>query len=126
MRLSIKLVFLTVLLMAFSIIIGFVSVVGMSSINKDVKDISENWLPTIKVAGEINSMVNEYRRNELVHILTTDESLMRQYENKIQNLTGSINEKVKEYEKLISEPEEKVAFPKFLAAWKAYTESREG
>jgi hypothetical protein len=52
MRLSIKLVFLTVLLMAFSIIIGFVSVVGMSSINKDVKDISENWLPTIKVAGE--------------------------------------------------------------------------
>jgi len=123
MRLSIKLVFLAVLLTAFSIIIGFVSVVGMSSINKDVKDISENWLPTIKSVGEINSMVNEYRRNELVHILTTDESLMRQYENKIQNLTGSINEKVKEYEKLISEPEEKVAFPKFLAAWKAYTEN---
>ena len=123
MRLSIKLVFFAVLLTAFSIIIGFVSVVGMSSINKDVKDISENWLPTIKVAGEINSVVNEYRRNELVHILTTDESLMRQYENKIQNLAGSINEKVKEYEKLISEPEEKVAFPKFLAAWKAYTEN---
>ncbi len=123
MRISIKLVFFAVLLTAFSIIIGFVSVVGMSSINKDVKDISENWLPTIKVAGEINSMVNEYRRNELVHILATDESLMRQYENKIQNLAGSINEKVKEYEKLISEPEEKVAFPKFLAAWKAYTEN---
>ncbi|MGV7004724.1 methyl-accepting chemotaxis protein [Desulfovibrio sp. QI0442] len=123
MKLSIKLVFLTALLTAFSIIIGFISVIGMSSINKDVKDISENWLPTIKVVGELNSMVNEYRRNELVHILTTDESLMRQYENKIQNLTGSINEKVKEYEKLISEPEEKVAFPKFLAAWKAYTEN---
>ena len=123
MRLSIKLVFLAVLLTAFSIIIGFVSVVGMSSINKDVKDISENWLPTIKSVGEINSMVNEYRRNELVHILTTDESLMRQYENKIQNLTGSINEKVKEYEKLITEPEEKIAFPKFLAAWKGYLEN---
>ena len=123
MRLSIKLVFLAVLLTAFSIIIGFVSVVGMSSINKDVKDISENWLPTIKSVGEINSMVNEYRRNELVHILTTDESLMRQYENKIQNLTGSINEKVKEYEKLISEPEEKIAFPKFLAAWNGYLEN---
>ena len=123
MRLSIKLVFLAVLLTAFSIIIGFVSVVGMSSINKDVKDISENWLPTIKSVGEINSMVNEYRRNELVHILTTDESVMRQYENKIQNLTGSINEKVKEYEKLITEPEEKIAFPKFLAAWNGYLEN---
>ncbi len=123
MKLSIKLVFLTALLTAFSIIIGFISVIGMSSINKDVKDISENWLPTIKVVGEINGMVNEYRRNELVHILTTDDTLMRQYENKLQNLTGSINEKVKEYEKLISEPEEKVAFPKFLAAWNAYTEN---
>ncbi|MCH5144524.1 methyl-accepting chemotaxis protein [Desulfovibrio sp. UIB00] len=123
MKLSIKLVFLTALLTAFSIIIGFISVIGMSSINKDVKDISENWLPTIKVVGELNSMVNEYRRNELVHILATDESTMRQYENKIQSLTGSINEKVKEYEKLISEPEEKVAYPKFLAAWKAYTEN---
>ena len=123
MKLSIKLVFLTALLTAFSIIIGFISVVGMSSINKDVKDISENWLPTIKVVGELNSMVNEYRRNELVHILTTDESTMRQYENKIQNLTGSINEKIKEYEKLMTEPDEKVAFPKFLAAWKAYTEN---
>src|SRR5690348_16426872 len=101
MRFSIKLVFFAVLLMVFSIIIGFVSIAGMSSINKDVKDISENWLPTIKVVGEINSMVNEYRRNELVHILTTDESVMRTYEHKIQNLTASINEKVKEYEKLI-------------------------
>ena len=123
MKLSIKLVFLTALLTAFSIIIGFISVIGMSSINKDVKDISENWLPTIKVVGELNSMVNEYRRNELVHILTTDESMMRTYENKLQSLTGSINEKVKEYEKLMTEPEEKVAFPKFLAAWKAYTEN---
>ena len=99
MKLSIKLVFLTVLLTVFSIIIGFISVIGMSSINKDVKDISENWLPTIKVVGELNSMVNEYRRNELVHIITTDESTMRQYENKLQNLSGNINEKIKEYEK---------------------------
>ena len=94
MRLSIKLVFLAVLLTAFSIIIGFVSVVGMSSINKDVKDISENWLPTIKVVGELNGFVNEYRRNELVHILSTDEALTKEYENRLLKTQSDINKRV--------------------------------
>jgi len=92
----------------------------MSNINKDVKDISTNWLPTIKVVSELSGMVGEYRRNELVHILTTDESLMREYENKLRTLTVKIDDKIKEYEKLISEPEERAAFPKFLSGWNSY------
>ncbi len=123
MKLSIKLGLLATVLTAFSIIIGFISIASMSSINEDVKEISQNWLPTVKVVGELNSMVNEYRRNELVHILTTDEAMMRQYEKKIQTLTVAIDEKIKEYEKLITEPEEKVAYPKFVAAWKKYVDN---
>ena len=123
MKLSIKLGLLATVLTIFSIIIGFISIASMSSINDDVKEISQNWLPTVKVVGELNSMVNEYRRNELVHILKTDEAMMRQYEKKIQTLTVAIDEKIKEYEKLISEPEEKVAYPKFVAAWKKYVDN---
>ena len=123
MKLSIKLGLLATVLTIFSIIIGFISIASMSSINDDVKEISQNWLPTVKVVGELNSMVNEYRRNELVHIVTTDEAMMRQYEKKIQTLTVAIDEKIKEYEKLITDPEEKVAYPKFVAAWKKYVDN---
>ena len=123
MKLSIKLVLLATMLTVLSLVIGLVSIAGMSTINSDVKEISENWLPTVKVVGEINSMVNEYRRNELVHILSTDEAMMRQYEKKIQTLTVAIDEKIKEYAKLITEPEEKVAYPKFVAAWKKYVDN---
>ena len=123
MKLSSKLILLTATLTLLSIIIGFMSITAMSSINGDVKEISENWLPTVKVVGELNSMVNEFRRNELAHIVTRDEAMMRQYENKIKTLTGSIDEKMKEYEKLISEPEEKIAFSKFAAAWKKYVDN---
>ena len=84
MKLSIRLVLLASTLTAFSMIIGFLSIISMANINDDIKEISQNWLPTVKTVGELNSMVNEYRRNELVHILTTDEAMMRQYEKKIQ------------------------------------------
>lgn len=120
MKLSQKLVLLAAVLTLFSMIIGSLSIWGMSNISHDVKDISKNWLPAIKVVGEIGGMVNEYRRNELVHILATDEGLMREYENKISVLTGKVADKIKEYEKLISEPEEKLAFPKFMSAWNGY------
>ena len=105
MKLSQKLVLLAAVLTLFSMIIGSLSIWGMSNINHDVKDISKNWLPAIKVVGEINGLVNEYRRNELVHILTADEAVMREYENKIRALTEKVASKTREYEKLISEPE---------------------
>jgi methyl-accepting chemotaxis protein len=123
MKLSIKLVLLSSMLTLLSIVIGFVSIAGMSNINSDVKEISKNWLPTVKIVGELNSMVNEYRRNELAHIVTKDDTMMRQYENKIKDLAVNIDNKLREYEKLISEPEERIAFPKFVAAWKKYVEN---
>lgn len=111
------------LLTAFSIIIGSLSIVGMANINTEVTNISTNWLPAIKVVGELGGMVGEYRRNEFAHILTSDEVQMRGYEKSISDLSTKIDAKVKEYEKLISEPEEKAAFPKFLAAWESYTKN---
>ena len=99
MKLSQKLVLLAAVLTLFSMIIGSLSIWGMSNINHDVEDISKNWLPTVKVVGELSGMVNEYRRNELVHILATDEALKREYENKIRVLTEKVAAKTKEYEK---------------------------
>ena len=79
MKLSAKLITLAAVLSSFSVIIGLLAMFGMSSMNKDTQDLSKNWLPTIKVVGELNGFVNEYRRNELVHILSTDEALTKEY-----------------------------------------------
>ena len=123
MKLSVKLVALSAILSSFSVIIGLLSMLAMSNMNKDTQDLSKNWLPTIKVVGELNGFVNEYRRNELVHILSNDEALTKEYENRLRKTESDIKEKIKEYEPLISEPEEKTAFPLFLAAWNSYLEN---
>ena len=123
MKLSAKLITLSAILSSFSVIIGLLAMLGMSNMNKDTQDLSKNWLPTIKVVGELNGFVNEYRRNELVLILSNEESLTKEYENRLRKTESDIKAKIHEYEPLISEPEEKVAFPLFLAAWKSYLEN---
>lgn len=120
MKLSTKLTLLSSVLTLLSLIIGCFSIYEMSNINNNTQDLSQNWLPTIKVVGELNGLVNDYRRSELVHILTTDQSIMREYEDRLRNISSAIDAKSKEYEKLITEPEEKEAFPKFSAAWNGY------
>lgn len=123
MKLSAKLITLSAILSSFSVIIGLLSMLGMSNMNKDTQDLSKNWLPTIKVISELNGFVNEYRRNELVHILSNDDALTREYENRLRKTESDIKEKIKEYEPLISEPEERVAYPQFMAEWNSYIEN---
>ena len=122
MKLSTKLITTATILTLLSIVIGSLSIYEMAKINSNTQDLSKNWLPTIKVVGELNGLVNEYRRNELVHILATDDTLMREYEQKINNVGQLVKDKIKEYEPMMTEPEERSNFPKFLEAWNAYLE----
>ena len=122
MKLSTKLITTATILTLLSIVIGSLSIYEMGRINSNTQDLSTNWLPTIKVVGELNGLVNEYRRSELVHILATDDALMREYEQKINNVGQLVQDKIKEYEPMRTEPEERSNFPKFIEAWNSYLE----
>lgn len=120
MKLSSKLIATATILTLLSIVIGSISIYEMSKIHTSTQALSKNWLPTIQLVGELNGLVNEYRRNELVHILATDSKLKSEYEQKIIAIGKLIQSKIKEYEPLITEPEERSNFPKFLEAWNSY------
>lgn len=120
MKLSSKLIATATILTLLSIVIGSISIYEMSKIHTSTQALSKNWLPTIQLVGELNGLVNEYRRNELVHILAADSKLKSEYEQKIIAIGKLIQSKIKEYEPLITEPEERSNFPKFLEAWNSY------
>lgn len=123
MKLSVKLALLSTVLTCLGVVIGVLAVLQMSKLYESAQDLSCQWLPSIKIVGELNGFVNEYRRNELVHILATDNALKSEYEGRIRKSEAGISQKIKEYEPLIDTPEEKVAFPKFVASWHNYTEN---
>lgn len=120
MKLSFKLTFLSIILISFTLITGVFSIVEMASLNKNTYEISQNWLPSIKVTGELNSLINEFRRNELGSTLTRDENKKNTYLIKLKSNIVSINDKIKKYETLISSAEERVAYNKFLEYWNSY------
>ncbi len=123
MKLSHKLIISSSILICISILIGLISIYGMSQINANTQDLSKNWLPTIKIVGELNNSINEYRRNEFVQIMLRDEKTVQQYENKIQEMQGKIEELIKQYEPMITEPEERTSFPEFRQSWILYLEN---
>jgi len=120
MKLSIKLILLSVILSSFAVITGALSLIEMNSINQNTQEIIKNWLPSIKIIGEINTRINSYRRYELARMVVNGEQEKQYYTSLIQQNTKDINAAIDKYKGLISEPEEKEAFNHFLQVWTDY------
>jgi len=120
MKLSHKLILSFAFMLLVSCILGAVGYFGMSSIYKDANELATNWMPTIKVVGEIETETSRIRRTQMLHILTTSETDMRQLEKEMSDTFSLVQKLIKQYEPLMTEPAEKENFPKFLAAWEKY------
>jgi methyl-accepting chemotaxis protein len=120
MKLSVKLTCCFAALLIMLCGLGVFSVVEMGSINRSTSELATNWLPTIKVIGTLNEQTSQFRRMELIHLLTTDQAAMATYERQMAELKKQIEKSIETYRPLITEPEERENFPKFLEAWKAF------
>ena len=122
MKLSTKLVCSFTVLIVLLCGLGLFSLREMSAINAGTNDLATNWLPSIKVVGELRAQLNLFRRAQLLHILSTDPADMQRFEKQLGEVQLDIDKTMKRYEPLMSEPEEKENYPKFAASWKQYLE----
>src|ERR1700748_36958 len=86
---------------------GLLAARDMRAINANVVDIAMNWLPSVRVLGDLRAGVITYRNVIRDHMLgeTLDEKLANE-----KTLAGVVegNQKLRAaYEKLISSPEER-------------------
>ena len=63
MKLSMKLILLSTVLMLFSISISIISLYRMTDINNKTQELSTNWLPSMKLAAQLNLTFNGFRRS---------------------------------------------------------------
>ena len=120
MKLSLKLILSFSFILLTSCILGAVGYFGMSSIFKDANQLATNWMPTIKVVGELEAATNRFRRFQMVHTLSTSEQDMRQSEKDMADTSQAVEKLSKQYEPLITEPEERENYPKFRAEWATF------
>jgi len=120
MKLSTKLIGSFGLLLLLLLATGLLSIFTSKDIYVDTEDLGKNWLPSIKNLGLIQNTFQAIRRNELIHIITTDEAEMRQYESTMEKEAANLKSAQQAYEKLISSPEERAEYGRFTASLDRY------
>ncbi|NDY55675.1 methyl-accepting chemotaxis protein [Desulfovibrio sulfodismutans] len=120
MKLSTKLIGSFGLLIVLLLVCGGVSLVTNGDIYEDTEELATNWLPSIKTLGLIQNKFQAVRRNELVHIITTDDAEMREYEAAMEKELADLKAAQAAYEKLISSNEERAEYGVFKTALDGY------
>ena len=99
------------------ITLGVFSIIQLSRVNASTVDIATNWLPSVKVLGEIHSITADIRRHELNHVLRTDKQQEAEEVAAIAKASDLLASAEKRYEPEITSPEEKKLYDDFLAGW---------
>ena len=104
---------------------GLLAIYNMRSMNANTVDITTNWLPSIRVLGELRAGVITYRNVVREHMLA--ESL----EHKLaaeKTLAGVVesNSKIRQtYETMITSPEEHALYNDWIKKWDEYKKGTE-
>jgi methyl-accepting chemotaxis protein len=113
MKLATKLVCAFGLLIVLQVAGNITSLILLSNINKDVTDLATNWLPSIDAISALDHEFQTLRRQEMLHVMSTDDAGMREYERNIDTSKTNLNQKMSIYEKMISSDQERQIYQRF-------------
>lgn len=66
--------------------LGAFAILQLGKINASTDDLATNWLPSVKVLWQISSTVNQFRRAEADHIMSTTDKDMDAVETRFDTL----------------------------------------
>ena len=110
---------LAILLVAMSGM-GLFAIRQMQAINANAVDIQTNWVPSVRVLGELRAGVITYRNVIREHMLSEliEEKLAQ--EKTLESVVESNNKIRQAYEKLITSPEERALYAEWTQVWEEY------
>ncbi len=114
------------LLLVAMTIVGLLAVRGMQTINTHTEQIAKNWLPSVRVLGELRSAIN-LNRAQLRAYMTADTTEER--DNLDRNMKATlavIATARRSYEAMISSAEERSLFESWSRGWEQYVKTADG
>jgi methyl-accepting chemotaxis protein len=99
---------------------GLLAVMKMRAINANTVDITTNWMPSVRVIGDLRAGVITYRNVIREHMLveTLEEKLAA--EKTLATVVDANTKFRQTYEAMISSPEEKALYGQWSKAWEDY------
>ena len=122
MRLTIKRLLTTVILLMLAAIggLGFVALTGAKSLEHDLQEITEHWMPSCEMVGDIEVAVGDFRAGEALHVLAQDSAGVARSESAIATSVDEVARLLQRYEATIVSEDERKAFEGFRKDWNYY------
>ncbi|MCX7321122.1 MAG: methyl-accepting chemotaxis protein [Hyphomicrobiales bacterium] len=100
--------------------LGLLAIGKMRSINANTVDIQANWMPSVRLLGELRAGVITYRNVIRQHMLseTSDEKLAN--EKTLETVIANNTRIRSAYEKMITSPEERAIYEEWGRVWETY------
>jgi methyl-accepting chemotaxis protein len=119
------------LVVAFSILavllvgIGLLGLVGTHRMREQALDIETNWLPSVRVLGEIDTLTARTSGSMLRHTQATDPALLASIDKDTERFGQKLGEKKAVYERMIASPEERALYETFTREYRGFETVRD-
>jgi methyl-accepting chemotaxis protein len=104
---------------------GALAIFNMRSMNANTVDIATNWLPSVRVLGELRSGVITYRNVVREHMLAESLEHKLASEKTLAGVVESNNKIRQTYEPMISTSEERALYNDWVKKWEEYKKGTE-
>ena len=99
---------------------GLLAFVNMRALNANTAEIATNWLPSIRVLGELRSGVISYRSLLREHLLADTLEEKQIVEKRLAEAVESNNKLRQQYEPMVTSPEERALYEEWIKLWDNY------
>lgn len=101
---------------------GGISIVKLSRIDRDVRSIADNWLPSVGLLGDISTATRDERVKTYRYVAASDtEQRLAENEKSVRASQAALEALRRAYEPLIASPEERVLYERFASTWTTYS-----
>src|SRR5262245_33928914 len=121
-KLSIRIKIVTVIgffIVSMSVL-GLVAVRSVQSINTHTVEIATNWLPSVRVLGDLRTDINLFRVALRAHCMAQTLEAKDAGEKRLAGILEAIKKDRTAYESKISSPEEGTIYDEWSRAWDKY------
>src|ERR1700687_5004918 len=110
----------SLLFLVLMIGLGAFSMQRLSDVNRVSDEIRNQWLQDIRLIGDLNNYMSDYRTGEGTHLLSSTTLELAAGEDAIAGLDSRVNRAQRAYEALSHGDSERQLYDEFAHEWAAY------
>jgi methyl-accepting chemotaxis protein len=97
--------------------LGLLAVLSLRAINAHTEQIANNWLPSVRVLGELRAAINLNRAQLRAHMMATATEERGTFEKAMKVTLAVISDARSSYRLMTSSPEQKALFENWSITW---------